>query len=216
MGRWSENVVRLTLEHVEYRNINSIRESQVNQHSGRVVFHVPAVLVAVVCVVPFVGRQQQLVQDVWYVTVDQLAMVFCVERDRRDDLQHKHEQLLKVHGTNGLSGWVRKESVGWVGQITGRGWEEEEDDILNRVSDDEQSVFQILSFFRFSIEPRLFYRRVFQSSFDCFPAVFVNWVRSGKVRYRLGFFSENYQFINIMILCLDRFIIGYGWRKNIK
>lgn len=121
MVRWSENGVRLTLEHVEYRNVNSIRESQVNQHSGRVMFHVPAVLVAVVRVVPFVGRQQQLVQDVRYVPVDQLAVVFRVERDRRDDLQHKHEQLLKVHGTNGLSGWVRYEPAGWAGRKAGSG-----------------------------------------------------------------------------------------------
>lgn len=155
-------MVRLTLEHVEYRDIDPIRETQVDQHSGRVVFHVPAVLVAVVRVVPFVGRQQQLVQNVRYVPVDQLAMVFCVERDRRDDLQYEHEQLLKVHRTNGLSS---KRIGRWPGgaenlERAGRGWE---DDTLSRVPGDEQSVF--FRFWSFS-------RRVFQSSVDCSPAVF--------------------------------------------
>lgn len=176
-----------TLEHVEYRDIDSIRESQVDEHSGRVVFHVPAVLVAVVRVVPFVGRQQQLVQNVRYVPVDQLAMVFCVERDRRDDLQHEHEQLLKVHRTNGLSSRRIGRRSGGAENLERAGRGGEDDTLSPSPGRRAKCVFQVLAVFtpRFSIESRPFPRRAVCRS-------------SPKANRHIGsvFSPENYRFID--------------------
>jgi hypothetical protein len=73
----------------------ALEQSHVDENTGGVKFDVTRVLGAVVCVVPFVGRQQQLHQSVRHVGLGQCRVVTRIESDAGDGLKNEAQQVLK-------------------------------------------------------------------------------------------------------------------------
>lgn len=87
----------------EVEKVNSasepLEETHVDEDAGGVKLDVACVLGAVVGVVPFVGRQQQLHQSVRRVGVAQRRVMCRVQSDTRHRLQHETQQMLRTSTT---------------------------------------------------------------------------------------------------------------------